>query len=144
MTSNQLGDANELARRFVACKGWRWVAGMLATDGWRVAGREGDLILWGRGREVTGLSVRSETNGNPDLSDAATRGAILELVRGAWGDPLAYVGYFAPHWKVIGSHQNKTETPASWGCLLGRGDTEIEALLAALVISRCFIEEIKP
>ena len=121
---DQLGDANELARRFVACKGWRWVAGMLATDGWRVAGREGDLILWGRGREVTGLSVRSETNGFPVLSDAATRGAILQLVRDAWGDQnMVVYGLYVNgkiKWTADGQHA------------LAVVDTEAEALLAAL------------
>ena len=121
MTNSQ-GDANELARRFVACKGWRWVAGMLATDGWRVAGREGDLILWGRGREVTGLSVRSETNGIPDLSDAATRGAILELVREAWGDPATGIYRHGRRWCVIMGGR----------CEDFFADTEAEALLAAL------------
>lgn len=131
-TNNQLGDANELARRFVACKGWRWPPGLLDVDGDRLVwvGATGEMV-WASSLGML-LTTAGPTKELPDLSDAATQGCILVLVREAWGDPLAYVGYFAPHWKVIGSHQHKTENPASWGCLLGRGDTEAEALLSAL------------
>ena len=49
-----------LGRRAVACKGWRWMQGMLSY----LAGS----------REL------------PDLSDPATLGCLLALVREAWGD----------------------------------------------------------
>jgi hypothetical protein len=66
--------ALDLAQRAVACKGWRWMPGMLATarDGkaWR---------LWSaRGRGRADL---------PDLDDPATLGCLLALVREAWSLP---------------------------------------------------------
>lgn len=66
-----------LARRAVACKGWRWMPGMAFLDGgesWRVASaRHAETIHADR---------------LPDLTDAATLGCLLALVREVCG-PLA-------------------------------------------------------
>lgn len=58
----------------------------------------------------------------PDLTDPATLGCLLALVREAWGDPAAHV---VPDgdWHVYGD-MPETE--------YGIGDSEAEALVAAL------------
>lgn len=118
-----------LARRAVACEGWRWMPGMLAhaPDSGveaRVQKVDGEVLEvclpdW---YGVTWLAHRVV----PDLTDPATLGCLLALVREAWGDPYAFVGWFDPHWKVI-----RCRTESLIGCLAGRGDTEAEALVAA-------------
>tara|TARA_R110000868_G_C10645628_1_gene744501 strand:- start:57 stop:455 length:399 start_codon:yes stop_codon:yes gene_type:complete len=124
--TDQLGDANELARRFVACKGWRWLPGMLAqsesqgvarvfhvaTDGW--------ISLCGG--QPFGSPFHTKTPQFPILSDAATRGAILQLVRVAWGDPDTGIYKHGRRWCVIMGGR----------CEDFFADTEAQALLAAL------------
>jgi hypothetical protein len=69
-----------LSRRAVACKGWRWMPGQrwIVT---RVAPLEdyaGRIVEYGR-RAPDGPGL-------PDLSDPATLGCLLALVREAGGD----------------------------------------------------------
>ena len=95
-------DMIELGRRAVACKGWRWMPGMLVDfyylgedddgkqytrrldcDGWGDSlGKESACFV--DGEEYDGPEVRDLT---PRLSDPATLGCVLALVREAWGDP---------------------------------------------------------
>jgi hypothetical protein len=67
----------DIARRAVACKGWRRMSGMLGADGWRVVdvGTRDDGAEWA---DLVDPSCR------PD--DPATLGCLLALVREAWGD----------------------------------------------------------
>ena len=79
----------ELAKRAVACPGWRWLPGMLGVDSngyeWR---RVGQCLVG----ECHGIrTCRGELL--PDLSDRATVGCLLALVREAWGDPTLHVWY---------------------------------------------------
>ncbi len=67
MTDEQIA----LARRAVACRGWRWMPGMADCYGRRL--RDGD---W--------LDPSAEF---PDLTDPATLGCLLALVREARGEP---------------------------------------------------------
>jgi hypothetical protein len=60
-----------LAKRAVACKGWRWLPGMADCWGGRV--REGDGL--------------DRATAFPDLTDPATLGCLLALVREARGEP---------------------------------------------------------
>jgi hypothetical protein len=85
----------ELARRAVACKHWRWLPGMNthADIGCGIAEMR---ILHNEHRDYLGddeLSFgsvsMSSTNALPDLTDAATLGCLLHLVREAWGEPGA-------------------------------------------------------
>ena len=70
-----------LAKRAVACKGWRWMPGMRWwTDDDR--GRLDDFQPDYMGRPTDAL---------PDLTDPATVGCLLALVREAWGDPTLCV-----------------------------------------------------
>lgn len=82
----------ELARRAVACPGWRWMPGMY----------DGDVRVLNRSDEMAPLIVISSEDGGvdwvsvkamdlPDITDPATLGCLLTLVREAWGAPHAHV-----------------------------------------------------
>ena len=103
----------ELARRAVACKHWRWMPGMVAGGG--------------------GRRVRSKRTGGPpykgaipDLTDPATLGCLLALVREACGDPWIRVEPGSRGWYCIHSR------PPAGGGIPGNGETEAAALVAAL------------
>ena len=110
MTEQQMA----LARRAVACKGWRWMPGMLA---WRPDCPPLRLAT----DEVTEIALQDH-GWLPDLIDPATLGCLLALVREAHGDPHAYLapgdGWFVGRRARDG--------------IVGEGDTEAEALVAAL------------
>ncbi len=101
----------ELGRRAVACKHWRWMPGMLTLKGlndtaWRVLEKPK--------RKMHGLIItdsdaivvcnRGEQPGVPNLSDPATLGCLLTLVREAWPDE--WHEFIVPifdgfsHWRV--------------------------------------------
>ena len=81
------------SRRAVACKGFRWMPGMLAAlDG--IGGdyrarvcRVDNGLFWS---DATPLPYALASY-VPDLSDPATLGCLLALVRKAWGDPTLCV-----------------------------------------------------
>lgn len=111
----------ELARRAVACKHWRWMPGMLALD--------------------TGLRLDEMTDDweaeIPDFSDPATMGCLLALVREVWG-PDTYLRLWAnPAPDMSGKSRSKWEPVDGLGRRLAAGPrvlcaTEAEALVAAL------------
>lgn len=114
MTEEQIA----LARRAVACKGWRWMPGMATYTPvpytsphlGRIVSGEGDIFhLW-----------RDETI--PRLRDPATLGCLLALVREAHGC-RCYTQAVGGYWAV----QND-DTEQAWGAEA----TEAEALVAAL------------
>jgi hypothetical protein len=107
MTEEQI----ELGRRAVACKGWRWMDGMLTDEGWRV--RPSDLPL--------GCVAL------PDLTDPATLGCLLALVREAHGQTtLSPVSRGRRLWCL-----------ADFGTTALQGETEAELLVAALEAAPC-------
>ena len=117
MTDEQIA----LARRAVACKGWRWMPGMLAVE-WAAPGMS---LTGGRpfrvddGWHEVGVYA-------PDLTDPATLGCLLALVREAWDGGLLGVAfdYDNGEWAV-----RRRERSA---LTYGKGMTEAEALIAAL------------
>ena len=110
-------ELQALARRAVACKGWRWMPGMLAH-------REGaHFVRLQGGRPPRLIRQGQEVEALPDLSDPCTLGGLLALVREAWGDPLAHVAPVAGGWRVW------LELDLS---VFFDGATEAEALVAAL------------
>ena len=85
-------ELETLARRAVACKHWRWMPGMLGTHPTmshdplyarilEIYPREGAMWV-GQGD----LFFPLEEGTIPDLSDPATLGCLLALVREAWND----------------------------------------------------------
>jgi len=80
-------EIEALARRAVACKGWRWTPGMLVafSDGAPSLRIVGPRMLAASVEERGMIDARAPMF--PDLSDAPTRGAVLELVREAHGNP---------------------------------------------------------
>ena len=109
-----------LARRAVACKGWRWLPGMLnGRDETRYMG----ALLWAWQDPYRHHALGIEIADWPDLSDPCTLGGLLALVREAWGDPLAHVTPVAGGWRVW----LELDLSVSFD-----GATEASALVAAL------------
>ena len=143
MTEEQI----ELGRRAVACKGWRWMPGMNALG--RLDQDGGALRVHGVGRTSVGVQLRGgafdwrqRTDGRwlclhggdvigspcevlPDLTDPATLGCLLALVREAWGQDDLVAFRFNPQWCA-------EVTPKEGQHHAFYGDTEAEALVYAL------------
>lgn len=83
-------EMQDLARRAVACEHWHWMPGMLAVDGaerFRVS-----IVSHGYPQGVDEqppmkVNVDLGLRWLPGLTDPATLGCLLALVREAWGDP---------------------------------------------------------
>jgi hypothetical protein len=80
----------EIAKRAVACKGWRWMPGMLTMDGRRVVGVDGDVLVLHYADEHKCYQRWTE-DAEPDLGDPATLGCLLALVREARNTPYGNV-----------------------------------------------------
>jgi hypothetical protein len=121
MTEEQIA----LARRAVACKGWRWLPGMRwwAEDD---RGRLDDFQPEYMGRPLGAF---------PDLTDPATLGCLLALVRQAWGAPRALVRLSANGKSFHVFDVDRVTMGGNWAAFLC-GDrnhrTEAHALVAAL------------
>jgi len=115
MTEEQIA----LAKRAVACKGWRWMPGMADCWGGRV--REGDGL--------------DRSSAFPDLTDPATLGCLLALVRAAWSAPRALVRLSANGKSFHVFDVDRVTMGGNWAAFLcgDRGlQTEADALVAAL------------
>ena len=128
--------SEDLARRAVACPGWRWLPGMRAIGGcvvatgcplWLVDGVprmpvDGEYCMWLR-------ETGEHPDVLPDLDDPATRGALLALVREAYGKPGIHARQIRDQiWGVFRDPWRKQRPIAIQS-------TEAEALVAALEAS---------
>ena len=113
----------DLGRRAVACKHFYWMPGMLANDGRRVG-------EWRPG-EVCGASEPEppyDGHSHPDLSDPATIGCLLALVREAYDDARITL-----EWEHNMQVWSCGVSARDWSWTNhGAGDTEAKALVAAL------------
>ena len=115
-------ELEELGRRAVACKVWRWMPGMVTVDGVRIYWC-GDGVIDGVDDDSEYLDYPVERLDLPDLQDPATLGCLLALVREAHNDPRMVV-----RWDVV---SRRWETVSRYS-LHGDASTEAEALVAAL------------
>ena len=129
-----MSTAQELGRRAVKCARWRWMPGMLTVQWWDGEPHPYRCRRHWRGHVAIGQCTdgRPEDNAEfclPDLTDSATVGCLLALVREAWGDCEAHV-------TPMGGYDGDF----GWRCWCAtethsyhfRGETEAEALVAAL------------
>lgn len=107
-----------LGLRAVACKGWRWMSGMLG-----LSIQSSSRSIWIR---VVDPPNDDTAECWPDFRDPATLGCLLALVREAWGASV----YLLPDggWYVKGARIENGSTINLGIC----ATTEAEALLAAL------------
>lgn len=106
-----------LGRRAVACKHWQWMPGMAVLGGFAGVDR---LVT-----DKFGMVHVPDADAGmvPDLSDPATLGCLLALVRSAERVPALVVGtWMAGGWFVNPSRGGRPHTYP----------TEAEALVAAL------------
>ncbi len=110
-----------LAKRLVNCRHFRWLPGMSVTGMVVVDADESGLEVVRKGI----VQDWGYEDSYPDLTDPATVGCLLALVREAWGDPLMQAMNAGGGW--VGFR------PAPiWTDKEGPYDTEAEALVAAL------------
>lgn len=134
-------DYTYLARRAVACKHWRWMRGMVAVTASGAHFLRGtDTWEWDDHGALPGGPPQSEIAALlageilPDLTDAATLGCLLALVRETWGDPVLFVQggmlFGSPTWTLSGhKEQQSVLRRIRLGCVC---DLEAEALVFAL------------
>ena len=125
-------ELTELARRVVACPRWRWMPGMRLECGdillwsddqhWHCCGDNQNWIRWRHDR-----IGQAERGSLPDLTDPATLGCLLALVREAWKSPVAQVSPSLPDGYLWTCYINDEAEDR-----LFREKTEAEALVAAL------------
>jgi hypothetical protein len=124
-------DLIKLGQRAVACKGWRWMPGMPTSNRGRVLAvdKDGSCRLEFGSEEVpfwcTPETMRKMT---PCLTDPATLGCLLALVREAWGMPTGITVSYSSDEGLWGV----SWCGATHGGWCGRGKTEAEALVDAL------------
>lgn len=111
----------ELGRRAVACKHWRWMPGMLVQPlNSRTAVVEEEYVY----DKDWSMKRRESDDLHPDLSDPATLGCLLALMREAWGVERACVWW--------NSHDNAWVADVRPRNAVFVRNTEAHALVAAL------------
>ena len=118
---------NSLGERAVKALGFRWMPGMRMLHprmGPARVLRVTQQGVWVAKEESLASGFRVDEDGcYPDLTDPATLGCLLALVREAWMCPKVSVRYeMGRIWRCV--HQD--------GAWLGEGKSEAEALVAAL------------
>lgn len=101
-----MADTLPLARRAVASPPWRWVPGMLDTDGRRVLRVAGGVpcrwaFVYAASEQLFGEEFDADDCREiwasllPDLSDPATLGCVMALIREEWGQPAGIAALVA-------------------------------------------------
>ena len=129
MEAEQLEDLEQLGRRAVACKQWRWMPGMRTSEGWRVIRGSTESRCWAYDENPENWQVADnyfQDGKLPDFSDSPTVGALFYLVRAAWGPTVYLIAQGG--WLVQGARLPDGSTINLGICR----PTEVEALVAAL------------
>ena len=115
----------DLAMRAVACEHWRWMPGMLALDA--------------NGEEAFRFGIPSTPDKVPgpivpDLTDPATIGCLLYIVRDAWGDDGATSYCVRLYDPTDGDYRGWAVRAFDHGGISRQthGESEAHALVAAL------------
>ena len=128
------------AERLIALPGFRWMPGMVDTNGDRfvdvsegIIEIDGGLFQFSRGHYSAAVAAL------PDLTDPATLGCVLAMVCDAWSDPgfTLYGERFydaesaSDYFKFLAepSHVNRPESLRVW--FSTRGECLVNALAAA-------------
>ena len=119
-------EARALGERAVACVRFRWLPGMLPfgcmLERCAEAPPESHLLLfWADEPHEQGQPWWPEEWGGkhppvPDLRDPATRGAVLELVREAWGGPVSVTSGGPASEVLIWPHADAHAPEHVFGC----------------------------
>ena len=134
MSTEQLEVLEQLGQRAIACKRWRWMPGMRSDKGLRIVRRDDDGYVIGYYDNQWYLS-ECVSGSTPDLTDPATLGCLLALVREAWGPEATVSVNISSFWAVGGARIQKGK---SAGHTINLGIwklTEVEALVAALEVA---------
>jgi hypothetical protein len=119
MTDNMI----ELAKRAIACKHWKWMAGMRQLVSANLAPYRVVSLDWSPPEGDTLMETYANVSMLPDLTDPATLGCLLALVREAWSDQrINTLPTTDGGWAVADGDDD-------WICT---GTTESAALVAAL------------
>lgn len=104
-------ETEELGKRAAACKGWRWIPGMLDNYWDRIleVNDEGEFIYSGSATQ----RFTTTCNHFPDLNDGATVGCLLDLVRQAWNDEHMWVEFDENHWAAMRSTGDRSDVAVS-------------------------------
>ena len=142
MTTEQLEQIEELARRAVACKRWRWMPGMLSNKDLRVTrckdlrvtrcDDDGYVVGYYENMSYIAECVPGTL---PDLSDPATLGCLLALVREAWGPTASVSVNLSGFWAVGGATVLQGKGKGSSINLGIWKNSELEALVSALEVA---------
>ena len=140
--------SEELGKRAVDCKHWRWMPGMrirgidkvcvAVTDKGCVSVTDKGSPIYRDGCDRLGFLVMTYgilavPHAQPDLTDPATLGCLLALVRDAHKDACMTIGFDGDDWVVCSRWAPPVRLfRLSDYCEVSRGRSEGEALVAAL------------
>ena len=134
MSTEQLENLEQLGQRAIACKRWRWMPGMLSNKDLRVTRCDDDGYVVGYYENMSYIA-ECVPGTLPDLTDPATLGCLLALVREAWGPEATVSVNISGFWAVGGARIQKGK---SAGHTINLGiwkATELEALVSALEVA---------